>query len=68
MNTQTFAQAQNIAPITDDALIAVNGGGILKVLVNKKVSTFAPPHIGIANDVGAGYGYSGGDAVESYFS
>ena len=27
MNTQTFAQAQNIAPITDDALIAVNGGG-----------------------------------------
>ena len=28
MNTQTFAQAQNIAPITDDALIAVNGGGV----------------------------------------
>jgi hypothetical protein len=28
MNTQTFAHAQNITPITDDALIAVNGGGI----------------------------------------
>ena len=27
MNTQTFAHAQNITPITDDALIAVNGGG-----------------------------------------
>ena len=27
MNTQTFAQAQNIAPITDEQLIAVNGGG-----------------------------------------
>ena len=27
MNTQTFAQAQNITAITDDALIAVNGGG-----------------------------------------
>ena len=26
MNTQTFAQAQNIAPITDEQLIAVNGG------------------------------------------
>ena len=28
MNTQTFAQAQNIAPITDEQLIAVNGGGV----------------------------------------
>ena len=27
MNTQTFAQAQNFAPITDEQLIAVNGGG-----------------------------------------
>ena len=27
MNTQTFAQAQNITAITDEQLIAVNGGG-----------------------------------------
>ena len=26
MNTQTFAQAQNIAPITDEELMAANGG------------------------------------------
>ena len=26
MNTQTLAQAQNIAPITDEELMAVNGG------------------------------------------
>ena len=26
MNTQTFAQAQNIAPITDDELMAATGG------------------------------------------
>ncbi len=26
MNTQTFAQAQNIAPITDEKLMAANGG------------------------------------------
>ena len=26
MNTQTFAQAQNIAPITDEELMEANGG------------------------------------------
>ena len=26
MNTQTFTQAQNIAPITDEELMAANGG------------------------------------------
>ncbi len=29
MNTQTFAQTQNIAPITDDELMAATGGGLL---------------------------------------
>ena len=28
MNTQTFAQAQAFTAINDDALIAVNGGGV----------------------------------------
>ncbi len=32
MNTQTFAQAQNITPINDDALIDVNGAGAGKTL------------------------------------
>ena len=27
MNTQTFTQAQDFKAITDDALIAINGGG-----------------------------------------
>ena len=31
MNTQTFAQAQNIAPITDEELMAATGGGIFTV-------------------------------------
>ena len=29
MNTQTFAQTQNIAPITDEELMAATGGGLL---------------------------------------
>ena len=28
MNTQTFAQDQNITAITDEELMAVNGGGL----------------------------------------
>ena len=31
MNTQTFAQAQDFTPITDEELIAVNGGGFASV-------------------------------------
>ena len=32
MNTQTFAQAQNIAPITDEELMAATGGFFGKVI------------------------------------
>ena len=33
MNTQTFAQAQNIVPNTDEELMAATGGGIGTALV-----------------------------------
>ena len=47
MNTQTFAQAQNITPINDDALIAVNGGGADKSMdwVRANILTLGIPLI-----------------------
>ena len=32
MNTQTFAQTQNITPITDEELMAATGGGVGKLV------------------------------------
>ena len=66
MNTQTFAQAQNFAPITDDELIAVNGGGFLGFLVD--VGVAATP-FGTSNMVSGLVGNgTAGSAVEGLFS
>ena len=67
MNTQTFAQAQNIAPITDEQLIAVNGGGLFGDIVDLSVGFI--PYAGTANTI-AGFagGPTVGSAVEGLFS
>ena len=67
MNTQTFAQAQNITPINDDALIAVNGGGLFGDIVDLSVGFI--PYAGTANTI-AGFagGPTVGSAVEGLFS
>ena len=64
MNTQTFAQAQNIAPITDEQLIAVNGGGIWGDVIDLGVSFTPASH---ANTVAGIFGCSAGDHVEKKY-
>ena len=67
MNTQTFAQAQDFTAITDEELMAVNGGGFLKFLVDLGVATTTPfgPSNLVSGLVGNG---TAGDAVEGLFS
>ena len=58
MNTQTFAQTQDFKAITDEELMAVNGG-LLPLI---------PLAIGTAKAVGAGVaGYGGAKAAEAVF-
>ena len=61
MNTQTFAQAQDFTAITDEELMAVNGGiAFLPLLVKGG--------IGLGKAVGAGVaGYGGAKAAEAVF-
>ena len=61
MNTQTFAQAQDFTAITDEELMAVNGGiAFLPLLVKGG--------IGLGKAVGAGVaGYGGHKAAEAVF-
>ena len=67
MNTQTFAQAQNFAPITDEQLIAVNGGGVFGDIVDFGVGFI--PLAGTANTIaGIAGGPTVGGAVEGLFS
>ena len=66
MNTQTFAQAQDFTAITDEELMAVNGGGFLGFLVDVGVAAtpFGPSNM-VSGLVGNG---TAGDAVEGLFS
>ena len=58
MNTQTFAQVEDLTAINDDALIAINGG-LLPLI---------PLAIGTAKAFGAGAAsYGGYKAAEAVF-
>ena len=67
MNTQTFAHTQAFTAINDDALIAVNGGGLFGDIVDLGVGFI--PYAGTANTI-AGFagGPTVGGAVEGLFS
>ena len=65
MNTQTFAQAQDFTAITDEELMAVNGGGIWGDIIDLGVS-FTPAST--ANTTAGLFGVSIGDNIERQFS
>ena len=55
MNTQTFAQAQDFTAITDEELMAVNGGWIGMIRMVPQIARVLPrianPLIGMTGDV-----------------